>query len=974
MHRKVCTRRACVFATLIAAVTSFVPSSNAQIAATNDGFTVQTRSVELTVSQGAITRLLNRASGELHTATNAPTAWIPRGMIAASDMQPVAVLHNQWSSHEIYPGGLATSIATLDRGPGPTSRMTTTTLPGGGLRCTWTGLTDGVRTYANDALTIEATIDTASGIVDLTAEATTSEGSVVGVIVPLQALHPRHTILVPSFGGLAYPATDLAKKRMYTLGGAPYNEAPIIVAEGERGSVALWVEDKTFRSTFTFFGGDGNGCALGIEAVNDMPFEGQMTSRRATWRIGGFSGAWPNAVAPYRNWYTTTFSAEIERRKSISWASDIAVIVDRLGNEANALSRLAKVLDPTKVLLHEWNPRTADFDTALPDWTPKPNFVRNVSKAKELQFRSMGYVNSYCVNFNSPVFLRDRISQFALPRKIAGIGSYTAPAKTFQSSQANEILYLDPLSPEWRRYHVDAMIKWRRATGVDAAYEDTGGTGGDYGNGEVAGLRGAQGAWAQFKEMLERNPVAMATEYAPDNIAFASTWALRYVQTWGTPELRKQWETRLRPMTPALFGGAGRAWVPSIVAEDERTKFSVTGCSDALGGVAQLEATATTFEAKSGMARHLLERAQLFDEFELKPTFEGWPKDPSVAALYRDKDGKTHTYRAREGLHELVGPSGTPHYQRITGLTNFESPLAIAGWPASAGTRHFALNPAAPYALTSNPVSATAVRLERVPSGCSISRYVETPTHVLVAFAGTGTAGEMLRLRAQSDFTDVIVGDRKGKAIRRAAPLRNGDAADFRLSDVSYALLLRTALQPAKLSMPLASTVSNGRFISDATGLERGGEYAPPNQKSLRLSGSSVAQNFRFVSHGGDSEIAFDYLISVPSPDSAIEVAVRNTQTRYGNGSTVRCYVNGVLARAERIGINRDTNSTTTPDTNARVIRIPVGANSGRPIVFSVGIWGNGDDNADEVWMSEPRLVRDAARTASVRTVAVVGE
>jgi hypothetical protein len=174
--------------------------------------------------------------------------------------------------------------------------------------------------------------------------------------------------------------------------------------------------------------------------------------------------------------------------------------------------------------------------------------------------------------------------------------------------------------------------------------------------------------------------------------------------------------------------------------------------------------------------------------------------------------------------------------------------------------------------------------------------------------------------------------------------------------------------------MPLASTVSNGRYISDATGLERGGEYAPPNQKSLRLSGSSVAQNFRFVSHGGDAEIAFDYLISVPSPDSTIEIAVQNTQTRYGNGSTVRCYVNGVLARAERIGINREANGTTTPDTNARVIRIPVGANSGRPVVFSVGIWGNGDDNADEVWMSEPRLVRDAAKTASVRTVAVVGE
>ena len=65
----------------------------------------------------------------------------------------------------------------------------------------------------------------------------------------------------------------------------------------------------------------------------------------------------------------------------------------------------------------------------------------------------------------------------------------------------------------------------------------------------------------------------MATEFCPDNLGFASWWALRHPQRWGTDEVRKQWETRHRPMTMALFGSGmsyghshGNANLPLVLA------------------------------------------------------------------------------------------------------------------------------------------------------------------------------------------------------------------------------------------------------------------------------------------------------------------------------------------------------------------------------------------------------------------------
>src|SRR5690606_35212803 len=119
--------------------------------------------------------------------------------------------------------------------------------------------------------------------------------------------------------------------------------------------------------------------------------------------------------------------------------------------------------------------------------------------------------------------------------------------QTFENARDGQLLYLDPLSARWRAYHTDMMIRWRAETGTDANYEDTGGTTGDFGNGVVDGVSGAQGGVEQFRELLARNgDVPMSAEFCPDAIAFAVRWPLRYQQVWGSKATRETWFERQR--------------------------------------------------------------------------------------------------------------------------------------------------------------------------------------------------------------------------------------------------------------------------------------------------------------------------------------------------------------------------------------------------------------------------------------------
>jgi len=957
----------------------------ANVRATAKGFVASSTAIEITVESGAITRVVNKITGETHTAATTGSAWMPRGVLCIDSanlpsLKAVQTLHIEWGSAPIYGTKLSDALARVARGPSAAS-VVQCTRTSGGIRCVWQGLSDGVTAYPKDFLTIDAVVDDKTGQIELTASATTETSDVVGVMVPMVNLSTRHSVYVPSFGGMCYQPADLAASKLYSLVSAPFVEAPVLVAEGSSGSIAMWVEDPAFRPYATFFGGEPTSTAMGIEAINDMPFEGKHFARAAKWRLGAFRGTWPAATAPYRAWYARALGPEITARESRAWPAGISVIVDRVGREPNSLQRLAKLLDPSKVLIHDWYPRQAAFDTELPEWNPTSSFLTMVQAAHTLGFKAMGYVNAFCVNYNSTAFIRDNLASAILPRTISSISHYGDARKTLANTAPNELLYVDPVRASWRKYHIDSMIRWRAATAADANYEDTGGTAGDFGNGLVDGMRGAQGGWAQFRDLQQQNPVPMATEFGPDNIAFASSWALRYSQAWGTEDIRKFWETHHRPMSVALFGTGARAWVPTIVAETERQKWTVVACSDALGGVAQLEATSASFDARAGMARHMVDRALIFSQLGLVPCVDAWPRDASVVSQFRDKSGKIYQYRVQNGVQELTIPGGTPLYQRVTGKSKIDSALRIPGWPGVTSTGNIGLLPTAVYALApSTAAPATAVQVDACPAGYSISRYVETADFALLTFVpnGEATGSDALGLVANATFVDAILRDASGTIVRRNAALATGSRMDLRSARPSELLLIRRTVDPMPVptgttgSIALATTPVLGKYISDGTGIERGGVFVSPSIASFQLAGYTTTTPFRFAAGGGDSEVAFDNLMMVSGRDSAVEFTVRNTQKTYGDGAICRVYVNGKLAFSEDLGPRPDATGVMKWDTTAHICRVPIGATAGRPIVFTIAIWGKGNANADEVWLSEPRLVNDTTQSAYTTVISAV--
>lgn len=343
---------------------------------------------------------------------------------------------------------------------------------------------------------------------------------------------------------------------LITLGGSPYLEAPVIGIEGAKGSIGIWTEDAEFHSNFFFLTWDGKRFSVALEHLNLFPFEFRKDVHSVTWRLDVFEGGWVDAMTPYKEWYGRTFSKEIEAKGSVTWADRIRVVIDQWERDRpEVLSELASLLGSANVLFHFWDARASAFDRDLPDWTPREGYVERVRALQKLGFRTMAYVNSYCVNYESPVFQRDKIRNFGLTRRIKRFFTFLDEPQSFDRARPGEILYLDPLSSQWRKYHTDMMIDWRNKTGTDANYEDTGGSVGDFGNGVVDGKFGAQGSAELFRELLIRNQrVPMATEFGPAPIAFASRWPLRYQQVWGSDDVKQFWMENLRPVSSYIHG------------------------------------------------------------------------------------------------------------------------------------------------------------------------------------------------------------------------------------------------------------------------------------------------------------------------------------------------------------------------------------------------------------------------------------
>jgi len=420
----------------------------ANVAFSQRSFTITTPRLQCTIQDGMVVGLTSLGSGEVHADPSLGETNLPVGLGHMTGNPAAMVrLHSPWGNQQMsqdLPPGEA--FPTMHR-PGPKSRYGAVEIPDG-AQATWTGLTNGTQDFPDETLSLEATVDPSTGQLLLRASGTSPEGGVYGLQAPLANLHADHAFYVASFGGVRYDKTS--RPGLITLGGTPFWEAPLVAIEGRQSSLGLWVEDRRFPTTYYFMNWTGRSFSAAIESIDLMPFESLKAAESVTWRLDSFPGGWVDALTPYKEWYAKAFAPEMEQRAAVKWADKIQVLVDHSSYSDEALLLLAATFDPETVLFHEWNARAGEFDGDLPDWTPRAGYVDRVKRLHEYGFRTMAYVNTYCVNYNSPVFRRDGIAGFGLPRKIGGIWGYTDPPGTFDGAKDGQLLYLDPLEPRWR--------------------------------------------------------------------------------------------------------------------------------------------------------------------------------------------------------------------------------------------------------------------------------------------------------------------------------------------------------------------------------------------------------------------------------------------------------------------------------------------------------------------------------------------
>lgn len=922
-----------------------------------NGFTVTGPRLAVTVQDGIVTGVRSLLTSETHADPATTDLNIPAGIgHIEPDLQAAMRLHSPWGSREMgqdYDAGVFPSQRRAHEGSTFTLERTES-----GATGTWVGLTNAETEFPDDSLSVQVRVDDA-GVTLIQAWGESTEGGVHGLQVPIANLHPDHRIYSASFGGMVYERS--MEPALRSLGSSgPFNEAPVLALEGSAGTLGLWTEDERFNPWFTFINWSGDAWSVALEHLNLMPFEPHTTVESVPWRLDVFDGGWVDAMTPYRNWYRDLFAEEFAIRDAVEWAKRIQIIVDSVDNNKETYDALAATFDPETILIHEWNARKPSFSGDLPAMEPKDHYPAQVALAHRYGFRTKAYVNSYCATKGCEAYYESNLAEIALVRRYRSFGRYDQGPLSWDSYEDGQLVYTDPLAPGWRADHIERMKRWRAETGTDANYEDTAGACGDYGNGIVDGLQAAEGTVAMFRELLRAQPdVPMSSEYGPSPMAFATHWPLHFQQVWGNDTTRKFWLSHMRPVSAFLFGH--RSWTPNIRAQSNFSHHVILGCSDALGGVAQFPGKLDALRATRGAMVQMKRRAQLFSSRQLQPTFPGGRWEPNLACVYVDSEGRLYHYYADDNVHRMVGPGGRALYERVSGLTSFETSLTLPGWPAATEVGLMGLNPEVHYALVPGAHDRTPVQLSALPPDTMISRFYSDDRFTMLTVDAAGdaeVAGGTIAAVANQRTRAVTLNDDPVEAPTWPEDADRSEPATWQAAVLPARFVFaHTAPTTPGWNEFFETDIERTKWVDVQTGIDAG-ERAPRDLTRRYDVPEEGRVLFYFLNGGGEAEVTFDYLVTPPAEEAVLEVFLRNTQSVHGNGTIGRLYINGRVVHEHDFGPQQVEGQDDRVWDNAfHRWRVPVRVEPGTPVLVSIATDAKAENNADQQWWSAPRFI-----------------
>ncbi|MBI2297793.1 MAG: hypothetical protein HYU66_02360 [Armatimonadetes bacterium] len=619
---------------------------------------VSSGTVELTVTDGVVTRLRNKLTGETLDA--------PR----RSD------LHGLWRKD----------------GPG---------------RFSWHG--DGTTATAGGARTANAAGEAVSqfhaegDLVVVTHQCTSAQPGLQavqwGLVAPVSA-----TLYFPGWSGQQFDADtpDFSARMEYPL---QWECGFVLLGTPQGGFLIQATDDAQFYKNLDCRKvGDRFELGFGTEAT--APWDRATTAPGTTWWIRAYEGDWTVGAALYRKWAEQAFGLTALARQQPAWVKDIGCVVINDFRPA-LLQALAARLDPKKTLIYVPSWRVDSYDRNYPDYTPQDGFVEQVKHAHDLGFRVMVHCNYFGCQEENPAY--QQVQPYHVRRPWDGQLDY------WLWERADPIIkfaYIDPASKAWRDLLTARMTELVQRTGIDAVHLDQTLCIFNDHNGLVDGMNMMQGSLALHRQLREALPeLALSGEGLDEITCRYEAFAQRHLR--GLNHTDSSYDMRLVNLSHAVSSAVLRPYTGiygylGFCSPRQTELFLAWRAGYEHFGVIPTLAWVGPDELRDGglAVEDALRRAKLEQERGLVPVFDGY--GPATLAAYRAADGERFEWRRESYGTSLSGAGGEVVSRRLYGAAEVRLPGSVAGGIAYDAERVFGLDPTLSYLLSPIPRDLTA--------------------------------------------------------------------------------------------------------------------------------------------------------------------------------------------------------------------------------------------------------------------------
>ncbi|MCG3150731.1 MAG: hypothetical protein PCFJNLEI_04232 [Verrucomicrobiae bacterium] len=550
-HMKLLLINLCPLA-MSAILSASVLAAPSVITPATDGVVVETERYRATISQGAVTGFLNKLTGEeyldQYTDLQKVTPHLPGGLgTQATDTERESAFKlYKWPWWE-HP---ATSTWPNHHFISATTKCAVKLKDEKSATVTYTGLTDGTKSYPDETVTLEVAVDAETGDLLVTPIARSPRPGVYSSSLTIAPLGPAITAEAPIFDGVRLDRNMQPMLWVNQWGG--YWDYGFLAFNGyKKGAVAVWCQDAELKYyKYLHYLINPEGISFSLTAFNIPPFDKLKEAGSITWRLQAFEKGWSQAVARFRDWRLKN----VQFAKRPDWANQISFVnggVNAGKMWVNNIDGYFNSNNVNRTITFAATIRGEGFDKNHANNTPYKNFKEDMNYWKERGPKLMAYLQPMIMWGPKPETDREKAA-VAASKKANTISVFQ------KSGEAKPVEYIDQHhlgEPEWQRWFLDWVKEYIQDYGADAVYHDQSYHCPVDARGlAIGGKTSTQGMADYFYKAQTESPNSLhGTEHMTEVNNVGASLGIGSGILWGTAEsMRKQRIDHPSPISNAL--------------------------------------------------------------------------------------------------------------------------------------------------------------------------------------------------------------------------------------------------------------------------------------------------------------------------------------------------------------------------------------------------------------------------------------